>query len=118
MYPGDKRTVSDTAFSPRKESKKRKGMDPTEAESALDSEELKAMLVDEKTLLSAMGGFVSEITDLITEETDPRKLLKVLLLEGWIDDKGMITNKDSELTLVWKEVRRFNAQQSMNRIKN
>jgi hypothetical protein len=30
----------------------------------------------------------------------------------------MITNKDSELTLVWKEVRRFNAQQSMNRIKN
>ena len=45
MYPGDKRTLSDTAFSARKESKKRKGMDPTEAESALDSEELKAMLV-------------------------------------------------------------------------
>ena len=90
-------------------------MDPTEAESALDSEELKAMLVDQKTLLFAMGGFVLEI---ITEETDPRKLPKVLLLEGWIDDKGMITNKDSELTLVWKEVRRFNAQQSMNRIKN
>jgi hypothetical protein len=57
-------------------------MDPTEAESALDSEELKAMLVDQKTLLSVMWGFDSEIADLITEETDPRKLLKVLLMEG------------------------------------
>ena len=74
MHHGDKRIVSETAFSPRKESKKCKGMDPTEAESALNSEELKAMLVNQKTLLSAMGGFISEITDLITEETDPRKL--------------------------------------------
>jgi hypothetical protein len=31
---------------------------------------------------------------------------------------AVITNKDSKLTLVWKEVRRFNSQQSMNRIKN
>ena len=76
------------------------------------------MLADQKTLLSAVGGFVSEITDIKTDETDPRKLLKILLLEGWIDYKGMITNKDSELTLVWKGVSRFNAQQSMNRIKN
>jgi hypothetical protein len=108
MYPGDKRTVSDTAFSPRKESKKRKGMGPTKAESALDSEDLKAMIVDQKTLLSAIAGFVSEITDLVTEDTDPRKLVKVLLMEGRIEDKGMITNKDNELTLVWKEVKRFN----------
>jgi hypothetical protein len=93
-------------------------MDPSEAESALDSAELKTMLTNQRTLLSAMGGFISEIMDLKTDETDPRKLLKLLLLDGCIDDKGMITNKDSELTLVWKEVRRLTAQQSMNRIKN
>ena len=75
-------------------------MDPSKAERALDSAELKAMLADLKTLLSAMGGFVSEIMDLKTDETDPRKLLKLLLLDGWIDYKGMITKKDSELTLV------------------
>ena len=73
-------------------------MDPSEAESALDSAELKAMLTDQKTLLSAMGDFVLDLMDLKTEEKDSRKLLKMLLLDGWIDDKGMITNKDSELT--------------------
>jgi hypothetical protein len=52
-----------------------------------------------------------------TDEKDPRKLLKMLLLKGWIDEKGRITKKDSELTLVGKEVRRFNVQQSMNLIK-
>ena len=57
-------------------------MDPSEAESALDSAELKAMLADQKTLLSAMGGFVSEIMDLKTDETDPRKLLKLLILDA------------------------------------
>ena len=42
----------------------------------------------------------------------------MLLLDGWIDNKGRITNKDGELTLVWKEVRRFNTQQNMNMINN
>ena len=66
--------MSDAAFSPRKESKKSKGMDPTKAESALNSEDLKAMIVDQKPLLSAMAGFVLEITELVTVDTDPRKL--------------------------------------------
>ena len=61
------------------------------------------------TLLAAM--------EIKTDEKDPRKLLKMLLLKGWIDEKGRITKKDSELTLVGKEVRRFNVQQSMNLIK-
>jgi hypothetical protein len=90
----------------------------SDIESALDSKELMAMLTYQRTLLSAMWDFVSDLMDLKTEEKDPRKLLKMLLLDGWIDDKGRITNKDGELTLVFKEVRRFNAQQSMNMIKN
>jgi hypothetical protein len=112
------RTFSEANFSPRKDSKRQKNLSTTEAESALDSDELKGMLADQRTLLTAMGDYVSDLIDVKTEEKDPRQLLKMLLLDGWIDDKGRITNKDGELTLVWKEVRRFNTQQSMNMIKN
>ena len=114
MQPGVTRTISETNFSPGKESKRQKNLSSTEAEGALESEELKAMLTDQRTLLAAMGNYVSDLMEIKTDEKDPRKLLKMLLLEGWMDEKGRITNNDNELTLVWKEVRRFNAQQSMN----
>jgi len=112
------RTFSEANFSPRNDSKRQKNLPTTEAESALDSDELKGMLADQRTLLAAMGDYVSDLIDVKTEEKDPRQLLKMLLLDGWIDDKGRITNKDGELTLVWKEVRTFNTQQIMNMIKN
>ena len=118
MQHGVTRTIRETNFSPRKESKRQKNLSAPEAENALESVELKAMLTDQRPVLAAMGDYVSDLMELKTDEKDPRKLLKMLLLEGWIDEKGRITNKDSELTLVWKEVRRFNAQQSMNMIKN
>jgi hypothetical protein len=76
------------------------------------------MLAEQRTLLAAMGDYVSDLMEIKTDEKDPRKLLKMLLLEGWMDEKGRITNNDSELTLVLKEVRRFNAQQSMNLVKS
>ena len=108
------RTVSEANFSPRKDSKRQNNLTTTEAESALDADELKGMLADQRILLTAMGDYVSDLIDVKTEEKDPRQLLKMLLLDGWIDDKGRITNKDGELTLVWKEVRRFNTQQKIN----
>ena len=118
MQHGVTRTISETNFSPRKESKRQRNLSEPDAENALESVELKAMLTDQRPVLAAIGDYVSDLMELKTDEKDPRKLLKMLLLEGWIDEKGRITNKDSELTLVWKEVRTFNAQQSMNLIKN
>ena len=46
------------------DSKKPWELFPGLAKSALDSEALKAMIVDKKPLLSSMAGFVSEITEL------------------------------------------------------
>ena len=112
------RTASEANFSPRKDSKRQNIFTTVEAEKALDADELKGMLTDQRIVLAAMGDYVSDLIDVKTEEKDPRKLLKLLLLDGWIDNKGRITNKDGELTLVWKEVRRFNTQQSMNMINN
>ena len=57
------------------------------------------------------------IADLMNEK-NLRELLKVLLLEGWIDEKGMVKINTNELNLAWKEVRKFNAQQSMNLVKS
>ena len=87
MQHGVTRTISETNFSTRKKSKRQ----------------------NQRALLAAM--------EIKTDEKDPRKLLKMLLLKGWIEEKGRITKKDSELTLVGKEFRRFNVQQSMNLIK-
>ena len=113
-----KRTTSEANFSPRKDSKKQNTFSAGEAEKALDKEDLKGMLADQGAVLAAMGDYVSELTGIPTEEKDPRKLLKLLLVEGWIDCKGRITNKEDESILVWKEVRKFNTQQSLNLIHN
>jgi hypothetical protein len=113
-----KRTTSEANFSPRKDSKKQNIFSVVEAEKALDTEDLKGMLVDQRAVLAAMGDYVSELTGVPTEEKDPRKLLKLLLVEGWIDSKGRISNKEDESILVWKEVRKFNTQQSLNMIHN
>ena len=113
-----KRTTSEANFSPRKDSKKQNTFSAGEAEKALDTADLKGMLVDQRAILAAMGDYVSELTGVATEEKDPKKLLKLLLVEGWIDIKGRITNKEDESILVWKEVRKFNTQQSLNMIHN
>ena len=76
------RTFSEANFSPRKDSKRQKNLSTTEAESALDSDELKGMLADQRTLFTAMGDYVSDLIDVKTEEKDPRQLLKMLLLDG------------------------------------
>ena len=86
------RTISEANFSPRKESKRQRNLSEPDAENALESVELKAMLTDQRSLLAAMGDYVSDLMEIKTDEKDPRKLLKMLLLEGWIDEKvGSLT---------------------------
>ena len=71
------RTISEANFSPRKDSKRQNNLTATEAESALDDDELKGMLADQRILLTAMGDYVSDLIDVKTEEKDPRQLLKI-----------------------------------------
>ena len=97
--PGDvTRKIEDTDFSPRKHSKKHWQLSLSVAEATLESGELKAILYKQRCLLAAMSDYIANLMD----EKNPRELLKVLLLEGWIDGKGMVKIITNEITLVWK----------------
>ena len=109
--PGDKtRKIEDTDFSLRKPMKKHRQLSLFISEATLESGELKAMLYKQWSVLAAMSDYIADLMN----EKNLRELLKVLLLEGWIDEKGMDKINTNKLNLAWKEMRKFNAQQSMN----
>ena len=95
--PGDvTRKIEDTDFSLRKHLKKHRQLSFI-SEATLESGELKAILYKQRCLLAAMSDYIANLMD----EKNPRELLKVLLMEGWIDGKGMVKIITNEFTLVW-----------------
>ena len=115
---GNVRSSSETNFSPRKETKKMRCVAETVAEEALEGATLKDMLKDQGPLLASMTAYVEELTENKVTEKDPRRLLKMLLMGGYMDEEGLVTNNENEKSLIWKDVKRFNASQSMNLINN
>ena len=101
--------LEDTDFSPRKETKKLCVIPETQAENALDASVLKDLLKDQGAVLASMGPYVEELTASKTTAKEPRELLKVLMMEGYMDADGLVTSNDNEKSLVWKAKRRFNS---------
>ena len=111
---GNTRKLEDTDFSPRKETKKLCMVSETEAEKALDASVIKELLKDQGPLLASMGPYVEELTASKTAAKEPREFLKVLLMEGYMDENGLITSNDNEKSLVWKAVRKYNSSLGKN----
>ena len=111
---GIARSLDDTDFSPRKETKKLRVVSDADAESALDASVIKDLIKDQGHVLASMGPFVEELTDSKVTVKEPREFLKVLLMEGYMDENGLLTNNDNEKLLIWKAVRRFNSSIGKN----
>ena len=115
---GNVRKLDDTEFSPRKETKKLRGIPETEAEDALDTNVLKDLLKDHGADLANMIPYVEELTASKAVAKEPRELLKALMVEGYMDTDGLVTSKDNEKSLVWKAVRRFNSALGKNLVES
>ena len=113
-----RRSVEDANLSPRKYLKKTKPTPKADAEVVLESTVFTDMLKDHAGLLANLHAYVCELLDEEVPEKDPRKLMRLLLEEGWMDENGMVGNMDNELTLLWKDVRNFKSNQSNNLVKN
>ena len=104
---GNVRRSSEANFSPRKETKKMRCVAETVAEEALEGATLKDMLKDQGPLLASMSAYVEELTDSKVTEKNPRRLLKLLLMGGYMDEEGLVTNNENEKSLIWKDVKNF-----------
>ena len=113
-----RRSAEDANLSPRKYLKKTKPTPKDDAEGILETKVFKDMLQDHAGLLANLHAYVCELLDQEVSEKDPRKLLKLLLEEGWLYENGMVGNMDNELTLLWKDVKIFKNNQSNNLVKN
>ena len=89
-----KRKSAEMSISPRKVSKKLKALTDNEATDILESEEFKAMLEDNKHIFSNIEEYAKDLlntTRLV--DTDPTAIITTMLIEGWVDKAGMISNK-------------------------
>ena len=73
------RTVEEAELSSRNYTKTCKPTLEEEANAALETGDLKAMLKDHRNILATMNAYVCELMDIKVEEKDPRKLLNLLL---------------------------------------
>jgi hypothetical protein len=114
-----KRKSSEMAISPRKVSKKLKALTDKEAIDILESEEFKAMLEDNKHIFSNIEEYAKDLLNTSRlVDTDPTAIIKTMLIEGWVDKAGMISNKEGEMNLLWKQIRAYNSALSMNLANN
>ena len=112
------RTADEAGISPHKCLKKQRPTPEMEAEKALETTVLKDLLKDQGHVLANLNAFACELMQEEVAEKDPRKLMKILLIEGWLTEEGMVGTKTNELTLLWKAVGDFNTSQCNNMIKN
>ena len=114
-----KRKSSEMAISPRKVSKKLKALTDKEAIDILESVEFKAMLEDNKHIFSNIEEYAKDLLNTSRlVDTDPTAIIKTMLIEGWVDKAGMISYKEGEMNLLWKQIRAYNSALSMNLANN
>ena len=105
--------------SPQKNSKKSNILSEVDATSVMEGALITSMLVEHASTFANMEGYAKDLLDLRSlENTNPKVILKQLLIEGWMDDQGRISTKDGELNHIWKKIRAYNTAISANLARN
>ena len=114
-----KRKSSEMAISPRKSSKKLKALSNEEADDILAGAVYTGLLEDHKQIFANFEGFAKDLLDKTTlVDNDPSAILKLMLVEGWLDAQGMICSKEGDMNLLWKQIRAYNSALNTNLAKN
>ena len=108
-----KRDRAEAFFSPSKANKKARAISSADAEKALESEVMKKMLTEQAITFQSLGAYASDLMGRDITEMNPKAILKTIMFEAWIDTEGRITSNDEDLTVIWKDIKRFNNAQSV-----
>ena len=52
------------------------------------------------------------------EDTSPKAILKMLLLEGWLDNEARICTSEGDKIHIWKQIKAYNTAVSANLARN
>ena len=107
------------AISPRKSSQKLKALSNDEANAILAGAVYKGLLEDHKHIFANIEEFAKDLLNkprLV--DNDPSAILKLMLVEGWLDAQGMICSKEGEMNLLWKQIHAYNSALNTNLAKN
>ena len=77
------------------------------------------MLEEHKHIFANFEEFAKDLlntTRLV--DTNPSAILKLMLVEGWVEDVGRISSKEGELSLLWKQIPIYNSALSMSLANN
>ena len=114
-----KRKAEEMSISPRKSSKKLKAISSEEADVILGGEVYTGMLDEHKSIFSNFEEFAKDLLDKTRlVDSDPIAILKLMLVEGWLDAQGRICSKEGELNLLWKQIRTYNSARGTNLANN
>jgi hypothetical protein len=114
-----KRKAREMAISPRKSSKKLKALSNEEADAIIAGAVYTGLLEDHKQIFANFEGFAKDLLDKTTlVDNDPSAILKLMLVEGWLDAQGMICSKEGDMNLLWKQIRAYNSALNTNLAKN
>ena len=96
-------------ISPRKSSKKLKALSDAEANAILDGEVFTGMLEEHGHIFANMVGFAKNLLEKRSlVDNSPKAIIKLMLVEGWLDNEGRICSDEGELNLLWKQIRTYN----------
>ena len=73
--------------SPRKNSKKAKALSETDANTVLEGPLIANMLEEQANTFANMESYAKDLLERRSiEDTSPKAILKMMLIEGWLDD--------------------------------
>ena len=96
-------------FSPHKETKKGRmePVDEDDVDKIVNSEVFTEMIKDKSHIFSGLGNYTSELLQEKVSEQDQKTLLKRLVKDGWVDEDGMVDNKNEGKILIWKQIKKW-----------
>ena len=90
--------------SSRENSKKTKALSETDTTNVLEGQTIALMLEKYADTFSNMENYAKDLLEKRSiEDTSPKAILKMMLIEGWLDDEARICTNEGDKILIWKQ---------------
>ena len=77
------------------------------------------MIEEHGHIFANMEGFAKDLLDKrYLVDNNPNGIIKLMLVEGWLNNGGRISSDEGELNLLWKQIRTYNTAISANLARN
>ena len=106
-----KRSFSDAEMmvSQHKNSKKAKALCETDDIAVLEGQTIGLMLEEHTDTFGNMESYAKDLLQTRSiEYTSPKTFLKMLLLEGWLDEEERVFRSEGDKIHIWKQIKAYN----------